>query len=132
MDAIVGWRWFGWSGLTRLNGTRAGARDHPSDCKTHLSYLKQGLNDARCQITQSVIAVAQSQALLGQGGRAEAMKDANDGRTWTEMDVRQLMACLKGGDTIEDTAKHLCRSGTINDVQRKAQQLGLKYTSRRR
>ena len=24
------------------------------------------------------------------------MKDTNDGRTWTEMDVRQLMACLKG------------------------------------
>src|SRR5262249_2411056 len=105
-------QWDG-GGLDGAGWTRAGARDHPSACKTHLSYLKPGLNDARCQITQSVIAVDESQAMLGQGGRAEAMKDTNDGRTWTEMDVRQLMACLKGGDTIEDTAKHLCRSGTI-------------------
>jgi hypothetical protein len=60
------------------------------------------------------------------------MKDANDGKAWTDMDVRHLMARLKWGDTIEETAQHLCRSGTINDVRRKAEQLGLKYTSCRR
>jgi len=71
-----------------------------------------------------------SGAMLRQCGRVKAMKDANDGKAWTETEVRQLMACLKWGDTIEDIAKHLSRSGTINDVRRKAEQLGLKYISR--
>src|SRR5712691_436221 len=39
---------------------------------------------------------------------------------WTEMDLRDLMASLRCGDTIEDAAQHLCRSGTIDDVRRKA------------
>jgi len=34
------------------------------------------------------------------------------------------------GDTIEDVAQHLCRSGTIDDVRRKAEELGLRYRSR--
>jgi hypothetical protein len=55
------------------------------------------------------------------------MKDAN---TWTEIDVRGLMAALRVGDTIEEAAEHLCRSGTIKDVQHKAEELGLKYKSR--
>jgi len=58
------------------------------------------------------------------------MKDANDGKPWTETDVRQLMACLKRSDTIEEAAKHVCRSGTIEDVRHKAELLGLKYKSR--
>ena len=35
---------------------------------------------------------------------AEAMKDANDGKSWTEIDVRGLMAALRVGDTIEEAA----------------------------
>jgi hypothetical protein len=61
---------------------------------------------------------------------AEAMKDANDGKPWTEIDVRGLMAALRVGDTIEEAAEHLCRSGTIKDVRYKAEELGLKYKSR--
>ena len=61
---------------------------------------------------------------------AEAMKDANDGKPWTEIDVRGLMAALRVGDTIEEAAEHLCRSGTIKDVRHKAEALGLKYKSR--
>jgi hypothetical protein len=57
------------------------------------------------------------------------MKDVNDGKPWTEMDVRGLMSALRVGETIEEAAQHLCRSGTIDDVRRKAEELGLKYKS---
>ena len=56
--------------------------------------------------------------------------DIYDGEPWTEMDIEDLTAALKSGDTIEDAAHHLCRSGTVEDVRRKAEELGLKYTSR--
>jgi hypothetical protein len=46
------------------------------------------------------------------------------------MDVRDLAAALQSGSTIEDAAQHLCRSGTIDEVRRKADELGLKYKSR--
>ena len=65
------------------------------------------------------------------GRYAEAMKDANDGKPWTETDVRGLMAALRVGDTIEEAAEHLCRAGTIKDVRHKAEELGLKYRSAR-
>jgi len=55
--------------------------------------------------------------------------DIYDGSPWTEMDIEDLTAVLKSGDTIEDAAHHLCRSGTVEDVRRKAEELGLKYTS---
>jgi len=58
--------------------------------------------------------------------------DANDGEPWTQRDVRNLMASLRCDDTIEEAARHLCRSGTIDDVRRKADELGLKYKSRGR
>ncbi len=56
--------------------------------------------------------------------------DIYDQEPWTEMDLRDLTAALRSGDTIEDAAQHLCRSGTVDDVRRKAEELGLKYTSR--
>jgi hypothetical protein len=58
--------------------------------------------------------------------------DANDGKLWTDMDVRDLMASLRCDDTIEEAARHLCRSGTVDDVRRKAEELGLKYKTRGR
>jgi hypothetical protein len=51
--------------------------------------------------------------------------DIYDGHPWTEMDIEDLTAALKSGSTIEDAARHLCRSGTIEDVRRKAEELGL-------
>ena len=61
-----------------------------------------------------------------------AMKsDANDGKYWSQMDVRNLMASLRSGNAIEDVAQHLCRSGTVDEVRRKAEELGLKYKSRK-
>src|SRR5262249_24371553 len=57
--------------------------------------------------------------------------DANDGEPWTEMDVEDLIEALTSGDTIEDAAEFLCRSGTVDEVRRKADELGLIYKSRR-
>jgi hypothetical protein len=51
--------------------------------------------------------------------------DIYDGEPWTEMDVQDLTAALKYGDTIEEAATHLCRSGTVDDVRRKAEELEL-------
>jgi hypothetical protein len=56
--------------------------------------------------------------------------DTHDGDFWTEMAVRDLMAELRSGSSIEEAAQHLCRSGTVDDVRRKAEELGLKYKSR--
>jgi hypothetical protein len=33
-----------------------------------------------------------------------------DGEPWTEMDIEDLTAAMKHGNTIEDAATHLCRS----------------------
>jgi hypothetical protein len=51
--------------------------------------------------------------------------DIYDNAPWTEMDLRDLTAALRSGSTIEDAAKHLCRSGTVDDVRRKAEERGL-------
>ena len=57
--------------------------------------------------------------------------DIYDGHPWTEMDLEDLKPALKSGSTIEDAAHHLCRSGTVEDVRRKAEELGLKYRGSR-
>jgi len=51
--------------------------------------------------------------------------DVYDGQPWSEMDIEDLTAALRSGSTMEDAAKHLCRSGTVEDVRRKAEELGL-------
>jgi len=53
------------------------------------------------------------------------MKGIYDGEPWTEMDIRDLEAAIRYGSTIEDAATHLCRSGTVDEVRRKAEELGL-------
>jgi hypothetical protein len=56
--------------------------------------------------------------------------DLYDGMRWTETDIEDLIAAIRHGDTIEEVARFLCRSGTVEDVRRKAEELGLKYRSR--
>ena len=46
------------------------------------------------------------------------------------MDIEDLTAALRSGSTIEDAAKHLCRSGTVDEVRRKADELGLSYKTK--
>src|SRR5262245_44017490 len=53
--------------------------------------------------------------------------DIYDGEPWTNMDVDDLIAALRHGDTIQDAARFLCRSGTVDQVRRKAEELGLRY-----
>jgi len=65
--------------------------------------------------------------LLRRAPSIQPMKDTYDGEPWTEMDVRDLISSLKSGYTIEEAARHLCRLGTVEDVRRKAEELGLKY-----
>ncbi|MGX9431842.1 MULTISPECIES: hypothetical protein [Bradyrhizobium] len=56
---------------------------------------------------------------------AIAKGDIYDGAEWTEMDIVDLKASLEHGSTIEEASEFLCRSGSIDDVARKAAELGL-------
>jgi hypothetical protein len=51
--------------------------------------------------------------------------DVNDGKEWSEMDIFDLKNHLRTGASIEEMATFLCRRGTIDDVRRKAEELGL-------
>jgi hypothetical protein len=51
----------------------------------------------------------------------------DDGEVWTEMEVHHLVVCLGSGDTIEQAALFIGRSDRIDEVRRKAEELGLKY-----
>jgi hypothetical protein len=52
--------------------------------------------------------------------------DIYDGTAWTEMDLDDLKAAIESGCTIQDAAETLCRSGSVDDVERKCRELGLK------
>jgi hypothetical protein len=56
--------------------------------------------------------------------------DIYDHVPWTEMDVDDLTAALRSGNTIDDVAQDLCRSGTVDEVRRNAEELGLKYVAK--
>jgi hypothetical protein len=51
--------------------------------------------------------------------------DLNDGKDWSEMDLFDLRVMLESGDTIEEIARFLCRSKTVDEVREKARELGL-------
>lgn len=51
--------------------------------------------------------------------------DLNDGKPWSEMDIRDLAGEIASGRSIEEAAAHLCRSGTVDEVRSKAVELGL-------
>jgi hypothetical protein len=53
--------------------------------------------------------------------------DIYDGAPWTEMAIDDLRAAVEHGNTPEEAAGHLCRSGTVDDVKRKAAELGLQW-----
>jgi hypothetical protein len=53
--------------------------------------------------------------------------DVHDGDAWTEDQVDDLRRSLAHGNSIEDAAAFLCRGGTVDDVARKAEELGLSY-----
>jgi len=53
----------------------------------------------------------------------------NDGKAWDAGEIADLENSLAYGNTIEEAAVFLCRSGTIDDVRSKADELGLAYRS---
>src|SRR5215470_14120131 len=53
--------------------------------------------------------------------------DANDGKPWSEMDIADLQNHVRQGFTLSETAAFLCRAGTMDDVARKASELGLTF-----
>ena len=58
------------------------------------------------------------------------MIDIYDGADWTEMDIEDLK--IEHGSSIEETAQFLCRADSVEDVARKARELGLKPKASRR
>jgi hypothetical protein len=64
--------------------------------------------------------------------KTEQTADIYDGAAWTEMDIDDLKAAIESGSSVEDAAEFLCRSGSIDDVARKARELGLQPKRRKR
>ena len=50
------------------------------------------------------------------------VRDVKDGQPWSEMDILELQHVLAWGQSIEETARFLGRSGTIGEVRRKAKE----------
>jgi hypothetical protein len=48
-----------------------------------------------------------------------------DGADWTGMDIEDLRAEIEAGHSIEEAAQFLCRADSIEEVERKARELGL-------
>ncbi len=51
--------------------------------------------------------------------------DKNDGKEWSDMDLADLTDALARGKSIAEAAAFLCRSGSVDDVARKAIELHL-------
>ena len=57
------------------------------------------------------------------------MTDIYNGTEWTDMDIDDQRASIEHG--LEEAAEFLCRSGSVDDVKRKAKELGLILKKRR-
>jgi hypothetical protein len=54
-----------------------------------------------------------------------SIQDLNDNKPWSEMDLFDLRNSFAHRESIEEVAGFLCRSGTVEEVKRKAEELGL-------
>jgi hypothetical protein len=57
--------------------------------------------------------------------KKEQLRDIYDGAAWSEMAIRDLRGAIESGMPIEEAAQFLCRSGSVDEVKRKALELGL-------
>jgi hypothetical protein len=57
-------------------------------------------------------------------------RDVNDGKPWSNEDISDLRHSIAWGENIEEAARVLCRSGTVDEVERKARELGLRTKQR--
>ena len=53
------------------------------------------------------------------------IRDINDHKPWSQMDLRELRHALAWGESIQEAAHSLGRSGTLSEVKLKAKELGL-------
>ncbi len=53
------------------------------------------------------------------------IRDINDNKLWSQMDLRELRHALAWGESIQEAAHLLGRSGTLSEVKLKAEELGL-------
>jgi hypothetical protein len=63
---------------------------------------------------------------LLQGPAGGPVMDIYDDAEWTAMDIEDLRAAIEHGRSIQEAAEFLCRAGTVDEVARKAKELGLK------
>ena len=54
----------------------------------------------------------------------QPIQDLNDGKPWSEMDLFDLRNSSAYGNSIEEVAGFLCRSGTVEEVRRKPKNWG--------
>jgi len=59
------------------------------------------------------------------------VRDVKDGQPWSKMDIVELQHVLAWGQSIDQAARYLGRSGTIGEVKRKAKEQGLIVRDRR-
>jgi hypothetical protein len=59
-----------------------------------------------------------------------AQQDIDDGAPWSEMDIEDLKNSVQHGYSPEWVAEFLCRSGTVGDVRKKAEELGLQFKTK--
>jgi hypothetical protein len=52
--------------------------------------------------------------------------DLNDGKDWSAVDLFDLRTMLESGETIEEIARFLCRSKTVDEVREKANEFGIR------
>lgn len=64
-------------------------------------------------------------AAVRNGAQSPAGADIYDGAPWTEEDVAEIRNAIAHGGTIGEIAELICRAGSIDDVERKANELGL-------
>jgi hypothetical protein len=53
------------------------------------------------------------------------IRDVNDDKPWSQLDLRELRHALAWGESIQEAAHLLGRSGTLSEVKLKAEELGL-------
>jgi hypothetical protein len=70
-------------------------------------------------------------AAVRNGMRSAGSTDIYDGAPWTEEDIEEIKNAVAHGSTVEDIAELICRSGSIDGVERKAKELGLKPQRRK-
>jgi hypothetical protein len=71
------------------------------------------------------VAEAKATLLLALFEDRLAMRNTNDGKPWSEVDIYELRHALAWGGSVEEAARLLDRSGTPSEVKLKAKELGL-------